>query len=120
MHWRWYLLIQNAVCAPVLLFMLFWVESPRWLIQKHRYADACNSLNKIGRWNKAEVEFTEQDLRQMGIKAEPESQLYSLKALFTTKKLFRYSLVMILSALTVELCVAVIIFDVQVDSSEFI
>lgn len=40
-----------------------------------------------------------------------------MKDLFVGKKLLQYSIVMILSALTVELCVGVIIFDVQVSGS---
>lgn len=42
------------------------------------------------------------------------SQIYSLKDLFIGKKLFSYSMVMVLSALTVELCGGVLIFDMQV------
>ncbi|KAI6239471.1 Solute carrier family 22 member 4 [Aphelenchoides fujianensis] len=112
--WRTYLLILNGICSPVLVLMLFWVESPRWLIQKRRYKQACESLNKIAWWNGCEARFTERDLLKMHIKAEPKSQIYSFKDLFTGKKLFGYSVAMIFSALTVELCVGVIIFDVQV------
>ncbi|KAI6181698.1 Solute carrier family 22 member 4 [Aphelenchoides besseyi] len=111
--WRSYLLILNGLCSPVLLLMLFWVESPRWLIQKRRYKEACKSLNKISWWNGCETRFSERDLIKMHIKSEPKSQVYSLKNLFTGKKLFGYSVVMIFSALTVEMCVGVVIFDVQ-------
>ncbi|KAI6190943.1 Solute carrier family 22 member 4 [Aphelenchoides bicaudatus] len=104
-HWRYYLLIVNGVCAPILLLMLFWVESPRWLIQRRRFQEACNSLNTIGNWNGAKKKFGVDDLIKMQIKVEPRSQMYSIKDLFINKKLFQYSIVMILSALTVELCV---------------
>ncbi|KAI6197745.1 Solute carrier family 22 member 4 [Aphelenchoides besseyi] len=112
--WRSYLLILNGLCSPVLLLMLFWVESPRWLIQKRRYKEACKSLNKMSWWNGCETRFSERDLIKMHIKSEPKSQVYSLKNLFTGKKLFGYSVVMIFSALTVEMCVGIVIFDVQV------
>jgi MFS family permease len=71
-HWRYYLLILNGLCIPVLLLMLVWVESPRWLIQKRRFQEACDSLNTIGRWNGAKEKFTVDDLIQMRIKSEPK------------------------------------------------
>lgn len=40
---------------------------------------------------------------------------FSIGALVSTRKFLAYSFVMFMSALTVEMCVAVIIFDVQVD-----
>ncbi|KAF8384035.1 hypothetical protein PRIPAC_73177 [Pristionchus pacificus] len=42
------------------------------------------------------------------------SRSYSCSDLFSTRQLSLYSLVMILSALTIEISVAIIIFDVQV------
>ena len=33
-NWRNYLIFLNLICSPVLILMIFWIESPRWLIQK--------------------------------------------------------------------------------------
>jgi MFS family permease len=71
-YWRSYLLIINGVCSPVLLLMLLWVESPRWLIQKRRFEEACRSLNIIGKWNGASEKFTVDDLIKMKIRSEPK------------------------------------------------
>ncbi|CAD5227822.1 unnamed protein product [Bursaphelenchus okinawaensis] len=113
--WRKYLLVINGVCSPVLLIMyFFWVESPRWLIQKRRYDEAAKALNRIGWWNGSKEIFDQQKLVDMKIKAEKREQIYSFTDLFTHKKLCSYSIVMIFSALTVELCGGVIIFDIQI------
>ncbi|CAD5235239.1 unnamed protein product [Bursaphelenchus xylophilus] len=113
--WRKYLLLINGVCSPVLLLMyLFWVESPRWLIQKRRYSEAAMALNRIAWWNRVNERFDETKLKNMNVKSEKKEQTYTFADLFAHKHLFSYSIVMILSALTVELCGGVIIFDIQI------
>lgn len=47
-------------------------------------------------------------------------KIYSLFDLFSTKRLALYSVVMIFSALTVETSIAVIIFDIQVITENFL
>lgn len=43
--WQTYLIVVNAVCAPVLLVFAFFVrESPRWHIQKGQYKAALGVL----------------------------------------------------------------------------
>ncbi|KAI1709300.1 sugar transporter domain-containing protein [Ditylenchus destructor] len=113
--WRRYLMALNGLCLPVLLLMLFWRESPRWLIQKRRHTDACRELNAISAWNGCSVRFKPEDLSGIHLSDSADKcKIYSLWDLFATKKLALYSMVMIFSALTVEMCVGVIIFDVQI------
>ncbi|KAE9551894.1 hypothetical protein FO519_004885 [Halicephalobus sp. NKZ332] len=114
-NWRNYLIILNVFCCPILILMLFWRESPRWLIQKKRYSEAAKELNSLAKWNKCKVKFSESDLMEVEVMENQDSEkIYSLWHLVSSKKLIGYSVVMILSALTVEMSVAVIIFDVQV------
>ncbi|KAH7707182.1 Protein T08B1.1 [Aphelenchoides avenae] len=113
--WRNYLMTLNLVCAPLLVLMLFFRESPRWLIQKRWHDRAVRELNAISKWNRSPARFVVSDLANIELCTEKESKkTYSLWHLVSTKKLIAYSIVMVLSALTVEMCVAVIIFDVQV------
>lgn len=58
-NWRW---MFSSQAIPALLFFagLFFVpESPRWLVQKHRYGEAAKVLEDIGEaeYAKAEIEF---------------------------------------------------------------
>uniref|UniRef100_A0A7E4VH11 MFS domain-containing protein n=1 Tax=Panagrellus redivivus TaxID=6233 RepID=A0A7E4VH11_PANRE len=113
--WRSYLLAVNLICLPVLGLMLLWRESPRWLIQKKQYHEAAKELNSLAKWNGTDVRFTENDLLVVEVASEHGTdKVYSLWHLVANKKLVAYSVVMALSALTVEMCVAVIILDVQI------
>uniref|UniRef100_A0AC35FKT1 Uncharacterized protein n=1 Tax=Panagrolaimus sp. PS1159 TaxID=55785 RepID=A0AC35FKT1_9BILA len=95
--------------------MLFWRESPRWLIQRKKYAKAAEELNALAKWNGVNIRFQESDLLQVQVGTTHDSEkIYSLWHLVSSKKLIAYTFVMCLSALTVEMCVAVFIFDVQV------
>ncbi|TKR83300.1 hypothetical protein L596_016920 [Steinernema carpocapsae] len=112
--WRLYLLVINAIGAPILILMLFWIESPRWLIQKRRYAEAARELNTMNKWNRMDIHFTADDLTSIQVQSSDSTQVFSIWHLVSTKKLILYTIVMFTSALTVEMCVGVIIFDVQV------
>lgn len=70
--WRRYLLTVNATCLPVLLLMLAWVESPRWLIQQKRYDDALCSIHTMCKWNGVKIRFKTSDLQN--IKAQSDAQ----------------------------------------------
>uniref|UniRef100_A0A915AT57 Uncharacterized protein n=1 Tax=Parascaris univalens TaxID=6257 RepID=A0A915AT57_PARUN len=94
--------------------MLFWVESPRWLIQKKRYDEAASNINRISRWNGCTSTFCADNLLQIKVMDEHRTTCFSIGALVSTRKFLAYSFVMFMSALTVETCIAVIIFDVQV------
>uniref|UniRef100_A0A0N5B8R3 MFS domain-containing protein n=1 Tax=Strongyloides papillosus TaxID=174720 RepID=A0A0N5B8R3_STREA len=114
-EWRRYLITINTLAIPLLLLLLSWVESPRWLIQRRRYKESCEAINKINKWNGCNVTFTPNDL--IGIKTQSEenkSKTFFVHHLVSTVKLAKYSIVLFLSALTVELCIAVFLFDVQV------
>ncbi|CAJ0962220.1 unnamed protein product, partial [Mesorhabditis belari] len=110
--WRMYLIVINVAVIPALFLVPLWVESPRWLIQKRKYSKAAESLNVMSKWNGDSVTFSEDDLKDIQLD-KGNLKIYSIWHLFMTRKLFLYSMVMILSALTVETTVAVIIFDVQ-------
>lgn len=45
--------------------MLFWRESPRWLIQKHRLSDACRELNAISLFNRSLERFKPEDFKNV-------------------------------------------------------
>jgi len=103
--------------------MLFWRESPRWLIQRGRHAEACTELNAICRFNRCPVRLKQTQLNAIcvsGVESDDSGSLkrrgkiYSIWNLFGSRQLAAYSLVMFLSALTVEMSVGVIILDVQV------
>uniref|UniRef100_A0A914WXG9 Major facilitator superfamily (MFS) profile domain-containing protein n=1 Tax=Plectus sambesii TaxID=2011161 RepID=A0A914WXG9_9BILA len=111
--WHKYIVIVNACCIPILVLTLFWVESPRWLIQQKRYHDAAVALNTICRWNRCAVRFRKEQLIDIDIDANKERTSYSVLDLFSSKKLTLYSIVMIASALTVEMTGIVILFNTQ-------
>ncbi|GMR31512.1 hypothetical protein PMAYCL1PPCAC_01707, partial [Pristionchus mayeri] len=111
--WRGFLTATNLLGLPVLFIIPFWLESPRWLIQKKRVQQAAASLNKIMERNGESTRFTGEDLGVIELD-DVQSRSYSFSDLFSTRDLSLYSLVMILSALTIEISVAIIIFDVQV------
>ncbi|KHN73562.1 Solute carrier family 22 member 4 [Toxocara canis] len=112
--WRGYLFTVNALSLPALALMLLWVESPRWLIQKKRYDEAVRNINRISRCNGCETMFCASDLLPIKVTEEHRTTFFWIGALVSTRKFLAYSFVMFTSALTVEMCVAVIIFDVQV------
>lgn len=107
-------MIVNACCIPVLVLALFWVESPRWLIQQKRYHDAAAALNTICRWNRCAVRFRSEQLVDIDIDLNCQKKTtYNVLHLFSSKKLALYSIVMIASALTVELTGMVILLNTQ-------
>ncbi|CAJ0575870.1 unnamed protein product, partial [Mesorhabditis spiculigera] len=110
--WRLYLIVINVAVVPALFLLNTWVESPRWLIQKRDLKTAAICLNKIAARNQEKVRFTEDDLKEIELD-DGNQKLYSVWHLFMTRQLFLYSIVMILSALTAETTIAVILFDVQ-------
>lgn len=61
-NWRRYLLSINVLCLPVLILLLFWRESPRWLIQRRRHSEACKELNAISAFNGFSTRFVKEDL----------------------------------------------------------
>ncbi|VDK56184.1 unnamed protein product [Anisakis simplex] len=112
-EWRRYLLVMNASSLPVLALMLFWLESPRWLIQKKRYTEAAFNINRISYYNRSQETFSPNDLVHIKVHDGDRRMFLSIGALISTPNLTAYSFVMFMSALTVEMCVAVILFDVQ-------
>ncbi|CEF62747.1 Solute carrier family 22 member 15 [Strongyloides ratti] len=115
-------IIAYLTAIPLFILLLFWEESPRWLIQRRRFKEGCKSINKINKWNNCNIQFTVNDL--IGIKTQSEedkSKTFFIHHLVSSLKLAKYTLVLFLSALTVELCIAVFIFDVQIlDGNPFI
>lgn len=49
MQWRTPIIVQILPGIIFFIFMLFQPESPRWLIERERYADAANALGYIAR-----------------------------------------------------------------------
>ncbi|MFH4978183.1 hypothetical protein AB6A40_004892 [Gnathostoma spinigerum] len=112
--WRLYLIAINLLASPMLVLMIFWVESPRWLIQKKRYQEAAISINVMCKWNRCRKRFVSNDLLFIKVGNEENEGFLSVMSLVSTRNLRLYSIVMFFSALCVEMCVAVVLFDIQV------
>lgn len=67
MDWRLYLLSINGLCFPVLILLLFWRESPRWLIQRRRHSEACKELNAISAFNGFSTRFVKENLDSIAL-----------------------------------------------------
>uniref|UniRef100_A0A0N4ZR11 MFS domain-containing protein n=1 Tax=Parastrongyloides trichosuri TaxID=131310 RepID=A0A0N4ZR11_PARTI len=121
-EWRKYLLSINCLAVPLLILLLFWEESPRWLIQRRKFKEGCEAINRINKWNKCSIKFVDEQLVTIKTQSEEDkSKTFFIHHLISTIQLTKYTLVLLLSALTVELCIAVFIFDVQVlDGNPFI
>lgn len=63
--WRYYMVTINCLCLPLVGLMLLVDESPRWLIQKQKFDQACLVLNKIAKWN-GKTERVEPDSLKVG------------------------------------------------------
>ncbi|VDM48237.1 unnamed protein product [Toxocara canis] len=84
------------------------------LALQKRYDEAVRNINRISRCNGCETMFCASDLLPIKVTEEHRTTFFWIGALVSTRKFLAYSFVMFTSALTVEMCVAVIIFDVQV------
>ena len=79
-HWQSYLLVLNALCAPILLlYAFFFTESPRWLIRKGRLEEALKALRYIWSWNHwrrgpSEFPLTLADLKAAAAEGQEPSQ----------------------------------------------
>lgn len=65
---------------PALILMLFWRESPRWLIQKRRLSDACRELNAISSFNGASARFKPDDFKHVQLSNLSENRFLLLKS----------------------------------------
>lgn len=69
------------------------VESPRWLINRRRFAEAAIQFRKIARFNKRHFEITEKELMVMFSNVEQETT-YGIASLFSGWRLARNTAIM--------------------------
>lgn len=103
--WRLNLRVISAFALPALIGFLFVEESPRWMVQKHRYGEAAKAVNKIARWNgRSDVKHSETDMRRIDIGSHAQKHHYNIFHLFSQKKLALYCI----SQITTSICMSVV------------
>lgn len=50
---------------PCIIFMMLFAESPRFLMQKHKFEEAAKALNRISWFNGNEVRFSAEEMKIM-------------------------------------------------------
>ncbi|XP_067629935.1 carcinine transporter-like isoform X2 [Eurosta solidaginis] len=76
----WLSMIPTAI---LLIFYKYVIESPRWLISKHRYGEAIEQLKKIAKINGRQVDLTEHELAAMFFKRKDNEMTYGIASLFS-------------------------------------
>uniref|UniRef100_A0A914WLX5 Major facilitator superfamily (MFS) profile domain-containing protein n=1 Tax=Plectus sambesii TaxID=2011161 RepID=A0A914WLX5_9BILA len=113
-NWRLNLAIVNALALPALVSFLFVEESPRWMVQKHRYKEAAKSVNKIARWNgRGDVKHTESDMKRIEMGSQAQKHHYNVFHLFSQKKLALYCLSQITTGICMSMITSSIMMNVQ-------
>lgn len=113
-HWRVFNILVNGVGVPCVVMLLFTEESPRWLVQKHRYHEAAKSINKIARWNgRSHIQYTEADMKAIELSSKAKQHNYSIFHLFSQKKLAIYCVSQIATGICINTVGTVILFNVQ-------
>lgn len=92
----------------ITLPLRYGIESPRWLINKKRFADAIRQFKIIAKVNKKNFDITEEKLEQMFID-QPEETVYGMASLFSTWRMTKNTIIMGFSW-----CVAAVSFFVLV------
>ena len=111
--WRQHLLLANTISLPASLASLFiFQESPRWLIQKGRYAQAATCLNRIAWFNRRPVRFTAADLCHVKVLHEHKDKHYTIWHLFATRRLALYSVTQALTGCVQSLVWMVILMGI--------
>uniref|UniRef100_A0A915DHB8 Uncharacterized protein n=1 Tax=Ditylenchus dipsaci TaxID=166011 RepID=A0A915DHB8_9BILA len=123
--WRRHLQVMNSVGAPALTLMLFFGESPRFLLQKTKYKEATRVLNNIARFNRIKdyKPFCEHEVRDMHASQlsqivekdenKKNQHLYTFLDLFANRKLVLYSITQVITGLTMNMVVAIMLYNIQ-------
>ncbi|TKR70084.1 hypothetical protein L596_022152 [Steinernema carpocapsae] len=117
-NWRTHLLVMNCVGVPALIAMFFLQESPRFLIQRGKYAKAAASINRIARFNNIKgMYFDARDMMQLQIQnnaAIPKKKKhYTVVHLFANKKLTLYAISQILCGIAMNIIGSVMFYNIQ-------
>ncbi|KFD61186.1 hypothetical protein M514_00856 [Trichuris suis] len=88
LHWRYYLIFLNLVCAPLLYMFLLLQESPRWLIAKGRHSRAANVLSEMGSelWIEVPMDVHVNQLSLMPSETDGHS-VYTILCLFSKRRI---------------------------------
>jgi hypothetical protein len=112
--WRLNFAIANVFALPAFVTFLLIEESPRWLVQKHRYKHAAKSVNKIARWNGREnVKHSEADMKRIEIGSHAQQHHYNIFHLFSQRKLALYCVSQITTGICMSVVSTSIMFNVQ-------
>lgn len=92
--WVAFMWLTTIPTAIVLIFFKYVIESPRWLISKHRYGEAITQFKKIARINGREFDMTEKELAQMYTNQQVDEVTYGMASLFSGWHLTRNTTIM--------------------------
>uniref|UniRef100_A0A914VH80 Major facilitator superfamily (MFS) profile domain-containing protein n=1 Tax=Plectus sambesii TaxID=2011161 RepID=A0A914VH80_9BILA len=113
-NWRLHYAVVNLLALPALVMFLFIEESPRWTVQKHKYAEAAKSINKIARWNRRpNVIHTENDMKRIDLGSHAHNHHYNIFHLFSQKKLALYCLSQIATGMCMNMVTTVLLMNIQ-------
>ncbi|CAD5223887.1 unnamed protein product [Bursaphelenchus okinawaensis] len=115
-NWRHLSLLMAALAVPAWGFLFFLSESPRFLLQKHRYDEAKRTLQRIARIDG--VVLAEQVLDRVvesekALLAQKRKKRYSFAHLFYTCKLTRYTLALAFTLLTTSMLNYSLLFNME-------
>lgn len=113
-NWRLHYAIVNTLALPALVMFFFVEESPRWLVQKHKYDKAAKAINKIARWNRRpNVKHTENDMKRIELGSHSQDHRYNILHLFSQKKLALYCASQIATGMCMNVLTTVLLMNIQ-------
>ncbi|XP_067618645.1 beta-alanine transporter-like isoform X2 [Eurosta solidaginis] len=92
--WVSFMWVTTLPTAIILIFYKYAVESPRWLISKHRYGEAITQLKKIAKINGRRLNLTEKDLTRIYAERTDDEPIFGMASLFSGWHLTRNTTIM--------------------------
>ncbi|VDM40486.1 unnamed protein product [Toxocara canis] len=113
--WRTYLFVANAMVLPAIPLMLLLQESPRFFTQRRKIDNAVRAMNKMAKFNKCSVRFTEEDIRATQAELEKglSTKKYSFIDLFRSVELAKYSLSQIITGIGMNIISTILLYNVH-------
>ncbi|CAD5219764.1 unnamed protein product [Bursaphelenchus okinawaensis] len=115
-NWRTHLLSISIFALPSVLLSIFFVESPRYLIQKHKYKKAAEAMNRISVFNGSKVRFTTDDMRTMhaaSVSGQSRRRHYTVWHLFSNWRMTSWAISQMLTGITMNIMQAVVFYNIQ-------
>ncbi|KAI1701918.1 sugar transporter domain-containing protein [Ditylenchus destructor] len=123
-YWRTHLIVMNGIGVPALLLMIiFFEESPRFLIQRGKHKQSTIVLNNITRFNrKTARRFNEDEIKNIWLATDTDEKLkigrnrrkkHSFVDLFANKYLAAYAMTQIVTGLTMNLVNTTMLYNIQ-------